>query len=552
MLDKLVTFLTLKESTSLIEERADSVERKGKISTVEGVLDQIQSQSPWRGLVVLILLLATHLSTAYAISFPNFGGYIPYRKWECIGTSTLCTDRLSMYKVTNPDKSPYNSDVLCGIFEDSQSLEVGTDFNWDTSDGRSTYAVDWNIYCGTEYKGTLLSSLFFVGGFIGLLVGSFTFDTFGRRTTVIAGYFTVSLCMMISAAAPNTGTLMAIRVIMGIGSYMGLSGLYVYILENVSSKWRGLVSSIVAIGYNLGWTAVLPAFGYFIKGWKWLSVAGGILMLASVFVWFFVPDSPRHLMENKNDKVAAMNSLKRIATLFGRKLDLDEIELKSSKKDTAAPSSYLETLKDFIHFPELRIQLLIQMFQWTILAFLYYGFNFSWGKLGKNIYWSYAFSGIAEVSAALICWFGQDVFGRRMTMLSFNIVGGASFLLALIPLSFGSQNVLTLEQLMCLIGSMFVSGAWGTSYLYVAEQSPTNHRGKMSAVCSIVARLGSFAGPQASLLFTWNKSATLVFFGILSISAGMVSLRLPETKGKKSPNSAQEVEDRRQAILSKT
>ena len=104
---------------------------------------------------------------------------------------------------------------------------------------------------------------------------------------------------------------------------------------------------------------------------------------------------------------------------------------------------------------------------------------------------------------------------------------------------------------MCLIGSMFVSGAWGTSYLYVAEQSPTNHRGKMSAVCSIAARLGSFAGPQASLLFTWNKSATLVFFGILSISAGMVSLRLPETKGKKSPNSAQEVEDRRQAFLSK-
>ena len=98
---------------------------------------------------------------------------------------------------------------------------------------------------------------------------------------------------------------------------------------------------------------------------------------------------------------------------------------------------------------------------------------------------------------------------------------------------------------MCLIGSMFVAGAWGTSYLYVAEQSPTNHRGKMSTMCSISARIGSFAGPQASLLFTWNKTATLVFFSILAVSIGLVALRLPETKGKKSPNSAQEVQDRR-------
>jgi MFS family permease len=254
-------------------------------------------------------------------------------------------------------------------------------------------------------------------------------------------------------------------------------------------------------------------------------------------------------MENNKDKRAAMQGLKKIARLIGKELHEEEIDLQCSQQKGVAASSYLETLKDFIHFPELRIQLLIQMFQWIIVAFLYYGFTYSWSKLGKNIYWSYVFSGIAEISAALICWFGQDVFGRRMTLFSFYIIAGVSFLLALIPLSFGSQNVLTLEQLMCLIGSMFVSGAWGTSYLYVAEQSPTNHRGKMSAVCSIAARLGSFAGPQASLLFTWDKSITLIFFAILAISAGLVALRLPETKGKKSPNSAQEVEYRRKEMI---
>ena len=523
-------------------------QEKGKISTVEGVLAEIQSHRPWRGLILLIVLLTTHMSTAYVISYPNLGGFIPYSNWMCNPASSLCTERVASYSAENPGKSPYNSDVLCGKFENSTAMKVKKDFNWNMTDGRTSYAVDWDIYCGTEYKGTLLSSLYFVGGFIGLVVGSFTLDGLGRKVTIIPGYFTVAVCMMVTAAAPNMGTMMAIRVVAGIGSYMGLSGFYVYIIENTSARWRGFTSSFIAVYWGLGVALVLPTFGYLIVSWRWLSAAGGVLMLVSVSFWFIVPKSPRQLMENLNDQQAAVESLKKLAKLLGRKLDLEGIELESPEEKDGTPSSYLEALKDFIRFPELRIQLLIQMFQWLVVAFLYYGFTFSWGKLGKNIYWSYAFSGIAEIFAALMCWFSQDVFGRRTTLLSFYIVAGASFLLALIPVSFGSQNVLTMEQLMCLIGSMFVAGAWGTSYLYVAEQSPTNHRGKMSTMCSISARIGSFAGPQASLLFTWNKTATLVFFSILAVSAGLVALRLPETRGKRSPNSAQEVQDRRNLL----
>ncbi|KAL5256234.1 hypothetical protein ACHWQZ_G011453 [Mnemiopsis leidyi] len=521
----------------------------GRSATVEDVLDEIQREKSWRGLIIVALLLTTHASTAYVINYPNFGGFIPYTSWRCQENSTVCTERVGQYSKENPDKSPYNSDVLCGKYGDNPAMTVKTDFIWDLPDGRNTYAIEWDIYCGTEFKGTLLSSLYFVGGFVGLLVGSFTYDTLGRRTTLIPGYSVVAACMLAAAVAPNIGVMMAIRVVMGIGSFMGVSGLYVYIIENTCSKWRGLVSSFIATCWGLGTGAVLPVFGYFITGWRWLSAAGGFLMFGSVLCWFIVPNSPRQLMENNNNQLAATKSLKRMAKLLGRKFDAKNTELIRSKKEAVAHSSYLDTLKEFLRYPELRIQVVIQMHQWVIVAFLYYGFTFSWSKLGKNIYLGYMFSGISEILAALLCWFGQDVFGRRTTLVSLYLAGGASFLLALVPLSFGSQNVLTMEQLMCLIGAMAVSGAWGTNYLYVAEQSPTNQRGKISAVCSIAARLGSFAGPQASLLFTWNKTATLVFFSVLAISAGLIALRLPETKGRQSPNSAQEVQERRRNSL---
>lgn len=514
-----------------------------KLTTVEGVLDKLQQGLSARGLLILTLLLFAHPCTLYVVYYPNIGGYIPYSQWNC--TSKECRDRITEFKSVNPDKSPINSDVLCGRFGDNNTeLVAGVDFVWEMAEGRSTYAVDWDIYCSREYKGALLSSLYFVGGFFGLLIGSVTFDTLGRRTTLMLGYSTVGVCMLVTAGSPNIGFMMAVRILMGVGSYAGLSGLYVYIIENTSARWRAMVSSYIAVMWGLGSLIILPALGYLVHNWRWLAAAGGIQMLVAAACWLLVPNSPRQLMENKGDKKAALVSLQHLARLLGKELRLEEIDLKSSEKEGVTAPSYLDTLKDFIHFRELRIQLLIQMFQWMVIAFLYYGFVFSWSKLGKNIYWSYVFSGVAEIAASLLCWFGQEVLGRRLTIISFYAVGGASFLLALVPLSFGS-DVLTLEQLMCLIGSMFVSGTWGTLYLYVAEQSPTTHRGKMSAICSIAARIGSFAGPQASLMFTWNKTATLVFFAVLAISAGLLAFRLPETKGRTSPNTAQEVEDRK-------
>ena len=52
---------------------------------------------------------------------------------------------------------------------------------------------------------------------------------------------------------------------------------------------------------------------------------------------------------------------------------------------------------------------------------------------------------------------------------------------------------------------------------------------------------GSFAGPYASLLFAWNKTFTLALFSVLALVGACFNLRLPETKGIPTPNSAEEV-----------
>jgi hypothetical protein len=67
------------------------------------------------------------------------------------------------------DQQQYNKENLCGT-DDSKELVVDTDFYWHTN-GRSSFAVDWNLHCKGELLRSILGSIFFAGAMIGVFVG---------------------------------------------------------------------------------------------------------------------------------------------------------------------------------------------------------------------------------------------------------------------------------------------------------------------------------------------------------------------------------------------
>ena len=71
------------------------------------------------------------------------------------------------------DEEIYVRDNLCGTGDKSTSkgqLYVDKDFNWQTQ-GRTSFAVDWNLYCDREYLGSMIKSIYFGGAWLGLLAG---------------------------------------------------------------------------------------------------------------------------------------------------------------------------------------------------------------------------------------------------------------------------------------------------------------------------------------------------------------------------------------------
>ena len=242
------------------------------------------------------------------------------------------------------------------------------------------------------------------------------------------------------------------------------------------------------------------------------------------------------------DEVACKESLKKIAKFFGSERKFDEVTLVAQ---CVKEQSIGEALNDFKKFPTLTKHIAILCFIWLKCGWLYYGFTFSWGMLGKNLYVSYLLNGCGEVLAlmVLLAFFTLP----RRTLAYFDLFAAVTLLIAITPESVGFKAI-SLSQIASLVGAISSAVVFAAHFLWTQELSPTTHRGKILCITSSCSRIGGLLGPQASLLFTWNKTATLCLFAAVALASGFLTMLLPETKGDIMPSQACEIFSRSEQL----
>lgn len=142
-------------------------------------------------------------------------------------------------------------------------------------------------------------------GFLGMFVGTIIFgmgsDAFGRRTSFTLMLLIYSIFTLLGAFAADAWTLTVLRGLAGIGIGAELVVIDIYVTEIVPSRARG---RYIAITQLVGFTAIpvvallsklLVPTEWWLEGWRWVMVIGG---LGAVFVWYLrrrLPESPRWL-----------------------------------------------------------------------------------------------------------------------------------------------------------------------------------------------------------------------------------------------------------------
>ena len=492
--------------------------------TIDQAVDKIATRASFCLVLVFIVAVCSQLNTACQTYITIFTGYIPYQDWIC--TSQKCYG----LEAASNGSLFYTEASMC-----DNELVAGEDFNWTST--RTTFSQDWGIYCGNEAKLSVASSFFFVGACLGLLTATALFDRIGRRNGAVVGSVISFVATLLGTWVPSYELLLVIRVFQGFGQFISFTGVYCWVVEFAPTQLRGSINALVLIAWAFGYL-VIVLVGFLLPTWQHIFLAVAIINIVTIIPLLILPQSPRFALVMGREE-EAKKTLEAYSRVCGNPVSLEGVRLVYEERK----QNFLEQLKDFKDYPVMMKETGLCMVCWFVVACLFYGFSFGWGKISSAVHESYLYAALGKVIAFTMTIPACKWIGRRYSMLVFVGCGILSNLLAMPDVELGSGW--TLEYVACLIGSIAISAAFCVVYLLTSELAPTTHRGMIMSLSSASARVGSFIGPYVSILYTvTDRRVPLAVFAAASVVCCVAVFFLPDTTGKPIPETPADVVSR--------
>lgn len=136
-------------------------------------------------------------------------------------------------------------------------------------------------------------------------------------------------------------------------------------------------------------------------------------------------------------------------------------------------------------------------FCWASNAFVSYGISLTSVSLAGDKYINFIVVALAGTPAVVVGYLMLEHLGRRKTLCSALIIGGAAIILSKL-MGTGAPEIIPL--LLYFVGKCFIVVSFSGLYLFTSELWPTSARQTMMSLCSSAGRIGSMCAPMAPLL----------------------------------------------------
>lgn len=172
---------------------------------------------------------------------------------------------------------------------------------------------------------------------------------------------------------------------------------------------------------------MLAIVAYFVRDWRYLTLATSVPFILYYFYWFILPESPRWLLA-KGRFDEALNILKDIARINNKELPPNVVQrLKRSR--TKSEEDELKKspgLKGLCGTPNMRLKTSLITLNWFANEMVYVGLSYYGPSLGSNEYLSFLLSSAVEIPSYLMCWMIMDKWGRRWPLCLCMVISGIS------------------------------------------------------------------------------------------------------------------------------
>ncbi|XP_016959571.1 organic cation transporter protein [Drosophila biarmipes] len=468
------------------------------------------------------------LSSAYEEDWLNFT--IPYKNsfdacHRYVLNETLITDPSSTYCAKD-----YFTDI---------SETCGHDFKF--RDEEKTISTEFGIYCNDEWKLSLVGTINNVGQFVGIPLGGFFADRFGRRTMLaVAGSLSAVMGVTRSLSSSYSMFLVFEFLDMAVGSTLFPTA-FLLAIELVGPKRRVAAATIITIFYALG-EAFLGFLASQVQQWRWLlRVLYAPAVLQILFLWI-LPESVRWLLSQGAEEKAA-NVLRRAARINKRSLPEEQVEelLATNRQKLSQANESQYPIMRAVRFFSLRIaNCCLCWFTHTLIAL---GLSLNSVNLGGNKYTNFMLNGFIQIPGLLLPLVIMDRVGRRYSLC-------ASMLLCAICMGASAgvpEDNYAGSLTLFLIGKLAITCSFQILYFFTSEIFPTNVRNSLLSLCSMVGRIGSMLAPQTPLLAKYYIYAPQILFATFALISGFLTLAFPETADKVLPTTMEEARDLNQA-----
>ncbi|KAH3738631.1 organic cation transporter protein-like [Dreissena polymorpha] len=408
---------------------------------------------------------------------------------------------------------------------------------YDNAVYTNTFAKKLNLVCGDAIKIANAQTVFFFGVLTGSIFFGQLSDIIGRRKV-----FYLALLLELATSLGLLGmteyagfcVLMFLLGSATLGVYMTS---YVIGMELVGPNkriWTGTISPLFLTTGQM----FLILMVYLIRDWKYNLLAVSLPGCLFLPYYWLIPESCRWLISKKRNE-EAIQILHKVAktngTTFNEKL-IQELP-------PPAPQGRVWQL---FSNKTLAGWTLIIFFNWFVCSMSYYGVVLNTGNLGGDIYLNFALLALVEYPGKLLNVVLTDRVGRKRLFVIYMFIGGLANIATIGPIVKGGDDFHYLLIGLAMVGKLCITAAFGVVYIMSAEIFPTVVRNAGMGSSSAIARVGSMIAPyiakSADLIKgDVGKTIPLTLFGAAMFISGLMTLILPETVGKKLPESIDDV-----------
>ncbi|GLV48574.1 uncharacterized protein CBL_06013 [Carabus blaptoides fortunei] len=505
----------------------------------------------------VLFAAANSLSYVFTAGIPKYRCYIPecedafYSKYEqpwlqhAIPGRTLGVILSDTYEPSLCERyMPVNTSThylnhICT--PDMFTTDVIKCNQWIFDDDR-TIVTDWNITClENQWMLSFIGTMHFAGIIVGSALFGILADRFGRKLMFIISIVIMAISGVAQVVSPEYITFAVLVFVNSVGTAGVYPLAFIIGVELVGRKKRETTGIVLNYFYAIG-EALVALFAWLTKDWVQLQLLVAAPSIVFVAYYWLIPESVRWLLAKQKGnrakeivcRAAKMNGVTLSESLLS---SFESGQDKITKEETQpSASDMLPIVKTMLKSRKILLRFMIVLFIWATNAFVYYGLSLNSTSMIGNKYLNFALVCLIEIPGYSLAWVCIQYFGRRLSLVGSLFLCGCTCIgSVLVP-----QGLSWAVIILFLIGKLGITSSFGVVFVYTAELLPTAIRSGGVGTASTTARFGALVAPFVPLLGVYVQPLPMILFGVVSVIAGLLALKLPETLGIKLPDTVQD------------